>query len=235
MMSECHSWHLCCLWEYIVRSKTQCSWSLLITLSSRLRSHDSSACVTPFGGNKFEHTATLCINSVWISSDPSVHWAAIYNQLWLTWFVILIMWCCLNFVPYLSFFPTTNTKNTLLFMSANFPMDVALHQPLCAATTLATAPRSRFTCACSSVHVEPNCQEEGTRRERNLSGWIRLYRLCRICRTKFSSEATRSPLVAPGLIIQILICHSWTSADTRCLNTPRLSGRVTAGWGDEKV
>lgn len=186
------------------------------------------------GGNKFEHTATLCINSAWISFDLSVHWAAIYNQLWLTWFVILIMWCCLNSVPFLSFFLTTNTKNTLLFTFAHFPMDVALHQPLCTATTLATAPTEplhlcMLICACWAK-LSGGGDEEG-----NLSGWIRLYRLCRICRTKFSSEATRSPLVAPGLIIQILICHSWTSADTRCLNTPRLSGRVTAGWGDEKV
>lgn len=59
----------------------------------------------------------------------------------------------------------------------------------------------------------------------------------RVCRrrTKFSSEVTSSPPVPPASISRTLVCHSWTSTDSRCLNTPNLSRQATAGSGDEKV
>lgn len=47
------------------------------------------------------------------------------------------------------------------------------------------------------------------------------------CRTKYSCDGTSSPPVAPVSVI--LRCHSRTNTDTRCLNAPKLPGRVTAG------
>lgn len=72
MMSEFHFWHLCCFSEYIIRSKTQCSWSLLITLSFPAQRSLNSSCMIPvwhiWRGNHFEllkHTESVLFLSNW--------------------------------------------------------------------------------------------------------------------------------------------------------------------------
>lgn len=99
MMSEFHFWHLCCLSEYIIHSKTQCSWYLLIT-----RSFPAQRSIIPpvwFLCDTFGWKSFWTVKTYWIS--------AIYIQLWLTWFVIRFIWRCLHFGPILSlssrFFP----------------------------------------------------------------------------------------------------------------------------------
>lgn len=124
---------------------------------------------------------------------------------------------------------------------------MALHQPLRAqprgpqAHRSAAAPWSRGAKArwsrgslASPVQAHPAKLSGGGEDRSDVYDALQVS--CR--RTKYSSAVTSSPTLPhhpPVSVSQILTCHSRTSTDTRCLNTPKLSCRATVGRGDETV
>lgn len=165
MISELHFWHLYCRSEDMTRFRTWSSWShncelpAHVILASRSR---------PFG---------LCLGTLKQTTSLLVHFGlfliGLFNELL---FRTNCDWHDLgfsaHFTPFVSFFITANT---VLFMFADSPRDVALHQH-----GARHGARRRGACRLCMLICARRAQLSGggdVGGESNLSGWIRLRRL----------------------------------------------------------
>lgn len=187
MISELHFWHLYCRSEDMTHFKTWSSWSHNCELPNTCYIGQQ----VPTFRSLFRNfkTSHITARPLWIVFNRSVQRAAISNKLWLTWFGIL--------GPF-------HPLRLLLYHRKHGSIYVRWFPKRCRSAATRCSPRrteARVACACSSVHVEPNCREEGTwggggAACQGGSDYADSRRVsCR--RTKYSSGVTSSPRVPP--------------------------------------